>query len=178
MLKGVGSHMQICPKCQAQNKEDAIFCEKCGEVLPAVVKVTKSDTKILTDELQDPVIPKKRWGTARFDEETVIMLHIRGHQEPVRVPLSEEEVVLGRRHGDSDPDIDFSPYDALAAGVSRRHASLRKQNETVVVIDLESANNTYLNGQRIIPNEPRILRDGDELRLGNLIMRASFEGMH
>ena len=37
-----------------------------------------------------------------------------------------------------------------------------------------SANSTYLNGQRLLPSEPRILRDNDELRLGRLVIRVTF----
>jgi len=36
------------------------------------------------------------------------------------------------------------------------------------VVDLDSTNGTFLNGMRIMPHQPRILRDGDEIRLGLL----------
>lgn len=49
-----------------------------------------------------------------------------------------------------------------------------RDHDTVVVSDMGSANSTYLNGQRLMPYEPRILRDNDELRLGRLVIRISF----
>ena len=35
-------------------------------------------------------------------------------------------------------------------------------------------NGTFLNGQRLVPNQPRILRDGDEIRLGHLVLYVRF----
>ncbi len=72
------------------------------------------------------------------------------------------------------PDIDLTPHDAIEKGVSRTHAVLTRDQETVVVADLNSANGTFLNGQKLMPNEPRILRDNDELRLGRLVIRVAF----
>lgn len=172
--------MQTCPNCGAENKEKEVYCYKCGAMLSAALQVGKEgrpDTHILMDEEQKPAMPKRRWGTARFDAETIVLLHVKGHQEPIGVELKDKDIVLGRSHGDSKVDVDLTDFGAVDSGVSRRHALLRWQNETVVVIDLESANYTYLNGQRIIPNEPRILRDGDELKLGRLTLRATFEDL-
>jgi predicted component of type VI protein secretion system len=42
------------------------------------------------------------------------------------------------------------------------------------VTDLGSANSTFLNGQRLMPHEPRVLRDNDEVRLGRLVFRVNF----
>jgi len=171
--------VQLCPNCGTENKEEDVYCYRCGALLPkgaALARSTRQDTTILDEGSDGPASPKRRWGTARFDHETVVILHVRGYQDKLNVRLEENrDVTLGRTHGDVTVDIDFTPYKALEAGVSRRHALLRRQNDTVVLMDLGSANSTFLNGQRIIPNEPRILRDGDEVRLGKLVVRASFE---
>ena len=37
-----------------------------------------------------------------------------------------------------------------------------------------SHNGTYLNGQRLIAHQPRVLRDGDDIRLGFLVLRVKF----
>lgn len=159
-----------CPQCGASNKETDIYCYRCGFVL----KITK-DTRQFEPTEDSPVIPKRRWGTARFEGQTYVLFHVRGYDAPIRAVFSKDEMVLGRSSTESPVDVDLSNHGALEAGVSRRHAMLRRQNDTIVVVDLESANSTYLNGQRIIPNEPRILRDGDEIRLGRLVVRATFE---
>lgn len=49
-------------------------------------------------------------------------------------------------------------------GASRRHAVLKPGDEGVWVEDSGSTNGTFVNGERI--EQPRLLRDGDELRAG------------
>jgi pSer/pThr/pTyr-binding forkhead associated (FHA) protein len=122
-----------------------------------------------------PVTPKRRWGTARFDVGTILIITPRDYDiPPVKIDLKQDRI-LGRAHKDYTPDIDLNPLDAYERGVSRQHALLRRQNDTVVVIDMNSANSTFLNGQRLMPDQPRIVRDGDEIRLGQLVLRINFE---
>ena len=73
------------------------------------------------------------------------------------------------------PDIDLAAFNAEELGVSRLHAVLKRHENTVSISDLNSKNNTYINGQRLHPNEVRALRDGDEIRLGRLAMKVSFK---
>ena len=87
------------------------------------------------------------------------------------------ELKVGRTHDDESlpqPEVDLSPYGATKLGVSRNHLTLSRDHDTIFVTDLGSANSTYLNGQRLMPHERRILRDNDELRLGRLVVRVNF----
>ena len=52
--------------------------------------------------------------------------------------------------------------------VSRRHACIRVSTEGAVIEDLGSHNGTYVRGERV--TEPVPLRDGDEIRLGSVIV--------
>jgi FHA domain-containing protein len=70
-------------------------------------------------------------------------------------PLSKEAVVIGRMEG-----CDIILPDA---GVSRRHAEIRREGDEWVVIDLGSTNGTEINGKRV--NRHR-LTPGDRLALG------------
>jgi hypothetical protein len=70
-------------------------------------------------------------------------------------PLSKEAVVIGRMEG-----CDVILPDA---GVSRRHAEIRREGDEWVVIDLGSTNGTEINGKRV--NRHR-LTPGDRLVLG------------
>ncbi len=118
-----------------------------------------------------------RWGSARFGDRTNLVLKVRGAKEAfVYDANSIEELVLGRRDPDSNeiPDIDLEPYDAQDKGVSRRHIVIVKRDGALNIVDLGSHNGSYLNGQRLVPNQPRILRDGDDLRLGHLVLHVSF----
>jgi pSer/pThr/pTyr-binding forkhead associated (FHA) protein len=39
---------------------------------------------------------------------------------------------------------------------------------------MNSANGTFVNGQRLHPQEVRVLRHGDELRLGRMVFQTLF----
>ena len=66
------------------------------------------------------------------------------------------------------PDIDLTPYQAYASGVSRLHAVVKRDSERVLVMDLGSSNGTYVNGRRINPHVEEALNHGDILALGKL----------
>ncbi len=66
------------------------------------------------------------------------------------------------------PDIDLSPYDSRDKGVSRRHAALVSYEGVAHIIDLNSANGTYLNSKRLSPDHPYLLSSYNEIRLGTL----------
>jgi len=52
--------------------------------------------------------------------------------------------------------------------VSRRHAELRSENGVTVLVDLHSANGTYVNGVRL--TRPVRLKHGDQIRLGSTLL--------
>jgi pSer/pThr/pTyr-binding forkhead associated (FHA) protein len=66
------------------------------------------------------------------------------------------------------PDVDLSPYDAFDQGVSRLHCEIRLKDEGVYIIDLESANGTLINGERIEVQKPISVKHGDILQLGRM----------
>lgn len=71
-------------------------------------------------------------------------------------PLGETtELVVGR-----DPDADVHLPDRQ---VSRRHAIIRREADRYVIVDLDSKNGTWVNGQPV--GAQRALRDGDELSI-------------
>ena len=51
--------------------------------------------------------------------------------------------------------------------VSRKHAEIINTEGILQLIDLESANSTYLNDERIIPNEENALKSNDKIRIGD-----------
>jgi hypothetical protein len=72
------------------------------------------------------------------------------------------------------PVIDLHPFYAHMFGVSRRHAVLEKDGRRITVTDLHSTNGTRLNGTALYPMQRRIIRNGDELQVGNLRLRVQF----
>lgn len=88
-----------------------------------------------------------------------------------------EGYILGRSDVASSyvPDVDFSQFDAKKRGISRRHAVFLNYNNVVHVMDLGSMNGTFINGTRLIPYEPHVLRIGDRLGIADLNMMIETE---
>jgi pSer/pThr/pTyr-binding forkhead associated (FHA) protein len=133
----------------------------------------EGETRNLDDVADGVNFP--RWGTARLGDERILLLYVRGYDQPLVVPLAEE-IILGRYDTTTGetPDVDLNDYGAEEEGVSRRHAAIIAEEDALKVIDLGSANATFINGQKLIAHQARILRDGDELRLGHLVIRVHF----
>ena len=83
------------------------------------------------------------------------------------LPLSEGENVIGR-HPACEVRVD-------RASVSRRHARLRVAGGIAVLVDLESKNGTFLNGERI--RGEAALADGDVIGLGTTLVTFVTRGV-
>lgn len=93
----------------------------------------------------------------------------------LRLPIftaDRPSIVIGRSDPLSGiyPDLDLQPFGAERAGVSRRHARFTPRDDAYWLEDLNSVNLTYLNDQRLTPDRPVRLKDGDLLRLGQLLI--------
>lgn len=85
----------------------------------------------------------------------------------------KDNIIIGRSDavtGDM-PDIDLATDNALGLGVSRRHACITFRNDMPYLTDLGSLNRTWLNRQIMMRGQPYALKDGDEIRLGNAILK-------
>lgn len=159
-----------CPSCGSANHLGDAYCYSCGEMLNVVSTETRT-LEPVTGEL-------KQISQSHFTQSSVLVMQARDASRPFSVQFAEkQELTLGRASmtSSAQPDIDLSPYDAVGHGVSRIHAQLRYQDSTVSITDLDSVNHTYINGQRLLANEVRVLRDGDELRLGRLVLQVTFQ---
>jgi hypothetical protein len=163
-----------CPRCGRKNTDaQAKICAYCGELL---VNIATTSTRALGDTDFEEGVP--RWGTARFNSRMNLVLGVRGSNDELVFDAQKiTELVIGRKDpatGDT-PAVDLEPFGAIEQGVSRRHAEIiRKDSGSLQIVDRGSPNGTFLNGQRLIANQPRILRDGDELRLGRLVLLVKF----
>ncbi len=166
-----------CPHCNYENPADEKLCIKCG--LP--LEPAKLHPKLTTDETRrlDKIAERvdlSRWGPAHLGPGRHIVLQVEGDHQPFTLPLSKERLVLGRfdKEAGTAPDVDLSRFNAHEKGVSRRHAELILDGDLLKVVDLNSSNATYVNGQKLVAYQSRILQDGDELRLGYLVLSVRF----
>ncbi len=169
------SIMRTCPECGHANREGLYYCEECGANLDSQILSTTLPTRRIEDPNLAPTA-KATWGTARFGQDSTVILKLKESEtEFTLAPITR--VVIGRVDNNSPkkPDIDLSKHGALEKGVSRVHAAIERSEDTLLLVDMGSSNGTYLNGQRLTPNQPRILRDGDEIRFGRLVAHIHFK---
>lgn len=89
-----------------------------------------------------------------------------------------DKIFIGRQDDDFEAndnlDIDLMAYGARELGVSRRHAMLCRISYRPSIMDLKSTNGTFINGLRLEPDKPQILRDGDEICFGKMLCHIHF----
>jgi pSer/pThr/pTyr-binding forkhead associated (FHA) protein len=79
--------------------------------------------------------------------------------------FSAPVVTIGRGAPDqATPDIDLEQDDS----VSRQHAEIRWTGNRLSLVDKNSTNGTWLNGEKLTPGQPRWLKDGDRIAVGRL----------
>ena len=165
-----------CPNCRRPNPEGTLACVYCGQLLPlnGIARQTNTQTCAVPVASGDY---QPRWGTAYFDQQRRLLLHVIESDQIIETPIHQTgHLILGRLDPSDDQPaaLNLTACGALAAGVSRQHAYIGLIDHSLLITDLDSTNATSLNGQRLDPYEPRIVRDGDEICLGLLKLRVIF----
>lgn len=163
----------LCPSCHNENISGAIFCLNCGISLLSQDR-TRDTTAMLgarpaarSAATAQPVRPPVQPAGERRLRATVL-----NNGRQINLPLAAP-IMIGRQDNARGffPDLDLSNDGGYESGVSRRHARIVIVNDATCVEDLESANGTFVNDQRLPPRAPQRLQPTDELRCGSLILR-------
>lgn len=164
--------MITCPNCQNINMLGAIFCKDCGVQLVtgdgAMVGRTAGHSETQTVPETGHASPAAS-VTPMVPPDAKVALFLQGTNE-ILLLIDREEITLGRAiEGQSIiPDLDLTPYNGYEKGVSRLHASIKIEEDLVTVTDMGSANGTWVNGSRLLPNQSQTIAHGDLLTLGKL----------
>jgi pSer/pThr/pTyr-binding forkhead associated (FHA) protein len=168
--------MAICNSCGREVNEQQSICPYCGElIVPAasVYGTTSSIAQPDTDEVETAL------GTGYLSPNSRLVLRVRGTDAVFTInPDERGEIVLGRHDPDLNlsPHIDLRDFGGMEKGVSRVHAVIVLRNGLFAeLIDKGSQNGTYLNGQRLFAHQGRMLRNGDEIRLGRIVLYVQIE---
>lgn len=157
-----------CPHCGRANRAGEIWCVACGKMLKE--SQSPANTRELDHESVD--------GSQFFGKDSVLVLTVRDKDVrfKVRPQKQKHDIIIGRSDQSVQPDVDLDDIGAANQGVSRMHASLHydARHSTLSVTDMTTVNGTYLNGLKLLPGEVRVLQDGDELRLGQLVLNIQF----
>jgi len=90
-----------------------------------------------------------------------------GNHEGKLIPIKEEKFFIGR--GD---DCHLRPK---SESVSRRHCALVQKEGRLLLLDLKSRNGTYVNDKQLSHDKAKILKSGDQIRVGQLEFEVVIE---
>jgi hypothetical protein len=163
---------QLCPVCKNKNELEAIVCWYCGTALDDPFMDPGAKTK--TTDM--PALAPEQIGDLPLDirvdhamvPDSGIAVYVEGEFNPAHID-AREEFVIGRKVGvTTEGLLDLSPLGAYHLGLSRRHAVVRRTENGYEVLDLGSANGTWLNNERLVPHQSYPLASGSHLRLGRM----------
>ena len=188
-----------CQVCQTENLDSSQYCDECGTILRKTKN--KNQTQVDSENVQqkasespvfqpanvtsvgippieeevvqeEPEQPEEKVSSEKRETHANLVIE-RGEAVGKKFPLSTEESNIGRWDADNGifPDVDLDSYDAEAK-VSRRHARILFRDNQYMIEDLGSTNGTFINrGRRLIPGNPHVLNDGDEVIVGKTFLR-------
>ncbi len=191
---GVSKRTMInCQTCGTDNLDSSRFCDECGTRLVRAVEPIGAAPPLYVPPSPEPPRPASvtsvgippvngdmpgvhssmppeapAVGTMRAK-----LIVERGDTPGIEFRVTGSECTIGRWDADNGifPDVDLDAHDQEAK-VSRRHARIRLMDGRYMIEDLGSTNGTYVNrGRRLLPGNPHILNDGDEVIVGKTFMR-------
>lgn len=85
----------------------------------------------------------------------------------ITLAIDKSEYVIGKKAGAVDGVLSFNKM------ISRIHCKIIQREGQFFIEDLQSANGTYVNYEKLNPHSPHLLKNGDRIRLAN----SDFEAM-
>ncbi|MBN1580047.1 MAG: zinc ribbon domain-containing protein [Anaerolineae bacterium] len=137
-----------CAVCGAIVQPGQAFCASCGAAQQAPGAAVQVEPEVI--------------ATGPYLEVVESGAHI-----PL---ILQPELLVGRLDEASgiEPEVDMTPHGGLDGGVSRRHAKLLYEGGAWFVIDLDSTNGTFINGDEVTPKARAALSDGDKVEFGEV----------
>lgn len=159
--------MMRCRACGAEHPVNTLFCDECGSAL-SDTRTAPLPEAAAAAAAATPPLPESRGA-----QPLLIKLATRDAATTYECALRTELVIGRADHGGKRPDIDLSKLRAVEQGVSRRHARIVRAGDDAALEDLSSLNGTFIGGHRLTPGHPEVIRPGDELQFGKLILVLS-----
>jgi len=143
-----------------ENPEGSMFCDQCGERLTQ----TGGDVGAMASAPAATAAVPPAIGNPKL---------IAQADNAVFDLTGKSEVLIGREDPVSNiyPDVDLTEHGGEEGGVSRAHAKMYITGDQYSIEDQNSTNFTFVNRQKLEPKTPAPVRDGDEIRLGRVILK-------
>lgn len=162
----------------------AIFCDFCGRELNPAAQPPRPTAP--------PAFPNIPGAPASHPPAShPLATHPPATRGPARAPsVITLRLATGQQftlHGKTDytigrigvgrerPDVDLAQWYGYEAGVSREHLTIHVRPEGVFIEDMGSRNETIHNNYRLMAHQWYPLRDGDEVRLGAIVLSVEFQ---
>jgi len=128
--------------------------------------LSNNDTlKLAEEEFKVEIIPEKKETDKSAEKGGYFIVEDARNGE--KKEIKKNTFSLGRDRGDADLKI------ADKNTVGRVHARIRLENSTedVFIKDEDSANGTFINGEKLAKGEERKIDSGDEIKLSDVVIR-------
>jgi predicted amidophosphoribosyltransferase len=172
-----------CSNCGSPVQPTDVFCDNCGQALTSSGSGFPASPQIPADYESDPLVAVASSAPAAASAPAPPPAPAMPVQNPrlivqssgatLNLAAGKNEYLIGREDpvSGSFPDVDLVPYGGEEGGVSRRHAQIARNGGQFSIEDLNSVNYTFVNRQKVAPGAPHPLQDGDEIRLGRVVLQ-------
>ena len=144
-----------CPECRSMIPDDSAFCDQCGKELKWCPECKRPKRGTECPVCGSDLIPGRKYLTEAVPTTKPSRLVGNGWT------LSFHPGIFGRSGG-MWPELSSCQY------VSGRHGEISAAPEGWTITDAGSTNGTFLNGQRMDPLRPYLLKKGDRVRIATL----------
>lgn len=145
------------------NPDGSAFCDECGE------RLTSQSSGGAVGDMQPMGAPPVATMAAAPAAAAKLVVQ---SDNFVFDMAGMSEAVIGRDDPVSNirTDFDLTNHGGEEGGVSRVHAKVLNTGGQFLVEDQNSTNFTFINRQKLTPKTPTPIKNGDELRLGRVIL--------
>ena len=164
------SHSQAgggkCSYCEQENGSGDVYCQNCGQEL-----ISLNETLISIPSFSPtPVVASMPIPRMAIAKKACFV--VQSSQVNLPIPAEKTDILIGRQDMGRNvfPEIDLTGQDAESGSVSRRHARMIFKNGQWFIEDLHSTNYTFVNREMLPPGQLRPLQNGDEVRVGKVLM--------
>ena len=169
--------MILCSECGSSQYPGTLFCSECGKTLVGSAVSEPTDILPFTEFDNRPLpIAVDIQALDPPEKSKQILFVIPSSRRRIELKL-KHQIRIGRADPEAKiiPELDLTQDKGIENGISRLHATIQLAKQGVILMDLDSTNGTSLNQSRLPAQKPFLVRSGDEIKLGDLLIHIFFD---